>query len=84
MKQAYQERVQSFTVIFEPAEEGGYIVRVPALPGCNTQGETFEEAQRNAQEAIEGHLAALQNLKEEIPIESEKTIISRIPARIQV
>jgi predicted RNase H-like HicB family nuclease len=82
MTKARKEKVQSYTTIFEPADEGGYIVHVPALPGCATQGDTFEEAQRNAQEAIEGHIAALRDLQEEIPIESEKTIISRIPAQI--
>jgi hypothetical protein len=33
-----------YTVIFEPAEEGGYVVTVPALPGLHTEGDTFEEA----------------------------------------
>jgi predicted RNase H-like HicB family nuclease len=34
-------------------DEGGYWVKVPALPGCVTQGETLEEALTNAKEAIE-------------------------------
>ena len=33
-----QKKMRKFTVVFEKAEEGGYIVRVPALPGCMTQG----------------------------------------------
>jgi predicted RNase H-like HicB family nuclease len=33
---------------------GGYWAEVPALPGCATQGETFEELQHNVREAIEG------------------------------
>ncbi len=47
--------------------EGGYSVRVPALPGCYTQGETVKEALDNAAEAIAGHIAALQDLGEPIP-----------------
>ena len=39
------------------AEEGGYWAEVPAIPGCATQGETFEELLRNLQEAIEGCLS---------------------------
>ena len=39
------------------AEEGGYWAEVPALPGCATQGETFEELLRNLQEAVEGCLS---------------------------
>jgi len=34
----------TYTVRIEPAEEGGYNVFVPALPGCHTQAETYEEA----------------------------------------
>ena len=40
------------------AEEGGYWAEVPALPGCATQGETFEELLRNLQEAVEGCLCS--------------------------
>jgi predicted RNase H-like HicB family nuclease len=37
-------------------EEGGYWAEVPAIPGCATQGETFEELLRNLDEAIDGCL----------------------------
>ena len=40
-------------VVFEPSEEGGYTVVVPALPGCISEGDTLEEARRNIREAIE-------------------------------
>ncbi len=43
-------------VRFEPAEEGGYTVIVPALPGCISEGETLDEARRNIREAIELYL----------------------------
>ncbi len=48
-------------------EEGGYPVSVPALPACYSQGETFEEALANVREAIEGHVAALEEMGEPIP-----------------
>jgi predicted RNase H-like HicB family nuclease len=44
-------------VIIHEAEEGGYWAEVPAIPGCATQGETFEELLQNLYEAIEGCLA---------------------------
>ncbi len=44
-------------VIVHEAEEGGYWAEVPAIPGCATQGETFEELLQNLYEAIEGCLA---------------------------
>jgi predicted RNase H-like HicB family nuclease len=34
----------SYTVLFEPAEEGGFVVTCPALPGLVTEGDTMEEA----------------------------------------
>ncbi len=44
-------------VVIHDAEEGGYWVEVPAIPGCATQGETFEELLSNLYEAIEGCLS---------------------------
>ena len=43
-------------VIVHEAEEGGYWAEVPAIAGCATQGETFEELLQNLYEAIEGCL----------------------------
>lgn len=42
--------------MFTKEKEGGYSVSVPVLPGCHSQGETFEEAQKNIVEAIELYL----------------------------
>ena len=44
-------------VIVHDDEEGGYWAEVPALSGCATQGETFEELLANLYEAVEGCLA---------------------------
>ena len=41
-------------IIVHNAEEGGYWAEVPAIPGCATQGDTFEELLANLYEAIEG------------------------------
>lgn len=56
-----------FRVVFEAAEEGGYVVTCPALPGCVCEGETLEEAQANIQEAIVGYLESLRQHNEPIP-----------------
>jgi len=42
-----------YTVILEQEPDGGYVVSVPALPGCVSQGDTREEALQNIKEAIE-------------------------------
>jgi len=48
---------QEIKVVIHEAEEGGYWAEVPAILGCATQGETFEELFRNLSEAIEGCLS---------------------------
>ena len=54
-------------VTLEEAEEGGYIVSCPGLPGCHSQGDTAEEALKNINEAIEGCFESL----------SEETLYNR-------
>lgn len=44
-------------VVVHEAEEGGFWAEVPAIPGCATQGETFEELLQNLYEAVEGCLS---------------------------
>ncbi len=44
-------------VIVHEAEEGGFWAEVPAIRGCATQGETFEELLGNLYEAVEGCLS---------------------------
>ena len=44
-------------VVIHDAEEGGYWAEVPAIPGCATQGETFEELLENLYDAVEGCLS---------------------------
>lgn len=44
-------------VVIHNAEEGGYWAEVPAIPGCMTQGDTFDELLQNLYEAVEGSLS---------------------------
>lgn len=66
-------REYRLTVFFEPAEEGGYVVTCPALPGLVTQGETMDEARAMAQDAIRAYLESLQ--KDGLPIPPDKEIL---------
>lgn len=52
---------QKFNVVIEPGEDGWFVVTVPGLPGCITQGRTIEEATENSKEAIEAYLESTQN-----------------------
>jgi len=81
-KKKIKKEIFNYTVIFEPAEEGGFVVYVPSLPGCHTQGETLDEAYRMAQDAIYGYIKTLQELKEEIPKEAESSIVAKIPIKV--
>jgi antitoxin HicB len=58
-----------YTVLFEPAEEGGYVVTCPSLPGLVTEGDTLQEARANAAEAMRGYLETL--AKDGLPIPPE-------------
>ena len=44
-------------VVIHTAEEGGFWAEVPSIPGCATQGDTFEELLQNIYEAVEGCLS---------------------------
>ncbi|MGB9860661.1 MAG: type II toxin-antitoxin system HicB family antitoxin [Moorellaceae bacterium] len=66
-----------YKVILEWDEEGqGYVVSVPALPGCFTQGDTIEEALERAKETIAGHLAAL--VQEGLPLPTKDVEIAEV------
>lgn len=58
-----------YTVVLETEQEGGFVVSVPALPGCFTQGESRREALENAREAITAYIEELRSRGEEIPRE---------------
>lgn len=59
-------------VIIQEAEEGGYWAEVPSIPGCATQGETFDKLLRNIYVAVEGCLSA--DLKEFEITEKDKVM----------
>ena len=44
-------------VVVHEAEEGGYWAEVPSIPGCATQGDSYEELLANVHEAVEGCLS---------------------------
>jgi predicted RNase H-like HicB family nuclease len=50
------EPLMKYTVILEREADGGFVVTVPVLPGCVSQGDTREEAMANIREAIEVYL----------------------------
>ena len=49
----------TFTAVFEPADEGGYVVSFPAIPNLMSQGETLDEARAMAADCLRGYLETL-------------------------
>ncbi len=77
-------KVLEYNAVFAPEEEGGYSVSVPNLPGCYSQGETFEEAKINIKEAIELYLEGMDsNLYHITPEESRKEFVAPVSVSVQ-
>lgn len=71
-------KVLKYTAVFEPAKEGGYVVTVPALPGCISEGDTFEESIEMIKDAIEGYLYVLKHEGHDIPKETDEVIVTKV------
>ncbi len=63
-----------YTVLMDKNESGGYTATVPSLPGCVSQGDNWEEALNNIEEAITGYIETLKILKKPVPVEVEVTL----------
>lgn len=70
-----------YTVIITK-DKNGYFAEVPDLKNCWTQGETFEEVLKNAQEAIHCYIKGLKKLGEPIPTPKTKLITIKKPETI--
>ena len=56
-------------VLFEREDDGGYHAFCPALKGCHAQGDTYEEASANIEDAVALYIESLKAHKEKIPSE---------------
>ena len=62
-------REYNYTIILEREEDGGYHAFCSTLPGCHTQGDTFDEAMENIKDAIKLYIESLKAHKDPIPEE---------------
>ncbi len=67
-----------FTVLLQEEIDGGYSVTVPALEGCQTQGDSVEEALAMAMDAIEGNLAVRAERGIDVLIEDPRIIVASV------
>ncbi len=68
-----------YVMVIHTAEEGGYWIEVPTLPGCFTQAETLDEVLSAAPEAIASHLKALRADGPDVPNEPVMVATVRAP-----
>lgn len=60
MKKVLEKKVYQYTAIFEPdLKVGGCTVTIPSLPGCISEGDTFEQALKNIKEAASLYLEVM-------------------------
>ncbi len=64
-----------YTVILEKEADGGYVVSVPALPGCVSQGDTRDEALANVREAIDLYVEDCRAAGDPVPTEAGKEYV---------
>ena len=65
--QTLSQQHLDLTLLFHPAEEGGFTVTCPELPGLTTEGDTFEEARKMAEEAVHLYLNCMKEQGESFP-----------------
>lgn len=68
-----------YRVLIEQDEDGVYVVEVPALPGCISQGKTRSEAVDNIKEAIAGYLESLQENGDPVPPSIGEEVVEVTP-----
>jgi predicted RNase H-like HicB family nuclease len=69
----HREHTYSLTV---ERHSDGYLAYFPALPGCQTWGNTFEAAVKHAEEALIGYIEALHLNGQKLPIERSVANVS--------
>ena len=83
MKKVLEKKVYQYTAIFEPdIEVGGYTVTIPSLPGCISEGDSFEQALKNIKEAASLYLEVMRTKKEEILSEEKGVIIAPVQVKV--
>ena len=71
-----------YTVVLEQEPDGGYVVSVPALPGCVSHGDNRAEALSNIREAIEVYIEDCRDAGDPIPTEAGKEFVEVEAAQV--
>lgn len=73
-----KHKILKYDVIFEEQPDGGFTVTVPSLPGCISEGDTFEKAKENITDAIKLYVEDLAEDGEEILQENTNIFIGQV------
>jgi predicted RNase H-like HicB family nuclease len=76
-------KILRYKVLLRKEEDGTYTVIVPSLPGCLTFGRTVEEALEMAKEAIDGFIACMIARGEEVPVETDDSLICTVAVEVK-
>ena len=68
-------KLQQRQVLLYPGEDGYFVVEVPSLPGCISQGKTREEALVNIEEAISLYIEVLEQRGESVPEDRVEVVL---------
>lgn len=76
-------KTHQYTAVFEPdIKSGGFTVTIPTLPGCISEGNNFEQALKNIQEAAGLYIETMQNKNFDIPKQEKGIVIAPVEVRV--
>ena len=73
-----KQTILKYDVVFEEQPDGGYTAIVPSLPGCISEGDTFEKAKINITDAIKLYLEDMEADGEEIPESKGSVFVGQV------
>lgn len=82
MRKSVTHKIYQYTAVFEPDARGrGFTVTIPSLPGCISEGDSFEEAVENIKEAASLYIEVMRESKEYLA-EEKGVVIAPIEVRV--
>ena len=80
-KQSLKKKIYQYTALFEEETGHGYTATIPSLPGCISEGNTFEETLKNIKEAASLYLEVAKEKKETVIRDEKKVIVAPVYVR---
>ncbi|OGN08644.1 MAG: hypothetical protein A3J46_03015 [Candidatus Yanofskybacteria bacterium RIFCSPHIGHO2_02_FULL_41_11] len=82
-KSKITHKIYQYTAVFESDRKaGGFTVTIPALPGCISEGDNFEHALKNIQEAASLYIEVMQSKDFKMPMEERGVVIAPVEIRV--